>query len=71
MAGTNGDRVTNRQLYEALTALREELPTRREVRLTVALAVLGGNAVAAGVLKFTSAGPTAHEVAVHALRWLS
>ena len=65
------DRVTNKQLYDELQTLREELPSRREVRLTVALAVAGGNAIAAGVLKFTSAGPTAHEVAAHALRWLS
>ena len=65
------DRVTNRQLYEELTKLRNDLPSRREVRLTVALAVAGGNAIAAGVLKFTSAGPAVHETAAMALRWLS
>ena len=67
---TNGDRVTNKQLYDELTALRSSLPSRSEMRLTVALAVLGGNAVAAAVLKFTSTGQAVQTAAEHALRWL-
>lgn len=38
---TNGDRVTNRQLYEELA----KIPSRREVYLIL----LGGQAVASGV----------------------
>lgn len=65
---SNGDRVTNRQLYEELTRLRTDLPSRSEVRLTVALAVLGGNAVAALLIKYTSTGPALHAAVGHVLR---
>lgn len=64
---STSDRVTNKQLYDELTKLRHELPTRSEVRLTVALAVLGGNALAAAVLKLTSAGPAVHAALGHVL----
>jgi hypothetical protein len=40
------------------------------MRLTVALAVLGGNAVAAAVLKYTSAGGAVHSAVGLALHLL-
>lgn len=80
-APANGDRVTNRQLYDELKLLRgildhetdrlrDELATKMEMRLTVALAVLGGNTIAALVLKFTSTGPAMHTAVGHLLGWL-
>lgn len=68
MASTGqSDRVTNKQLYDELTELRKELPSRKEVQLTVAIGVLGGNMVAAALLKFTSAGDAAHAALGHVL----
>jgi hypothetical protein len=62
-----GDRVTNRQLYEELTRLRTELAGKNEMRLTVALGVAGGNAIAALLLKFTSTGEVVQSMAGHLL----
>ena len=59
----SGDRVTNKQLYDELTDLRSDLPSRSEMRLTVALAVLGGNAVAALLMKYTGGGEAATQAA--------
>lgn len=45
-ANGNGDRVTNRQLYEELSNLRRELPNRREVYLTIGGALVLGQIAA-------------------------
>lgn len=62
---TNGDRVTNKQLYDELTKLRDDLPGRREVYTAIAAAAVGGNGVVALVLKFTAAGPAVHTALGH------
>lgn len=57
----NGDRVTNRQLYEAL----ENLPSRLELRLTVAVTLLGGQVLASGITAWlTGVSPPAQVSAV-------
>lgn len=63
----NGDRVTNKQLYDELKELRNDLVSKTEMRLTVALAVVGGNGVVALVLKVTAAGPAVHTALGHVL----
>jgi hypothetical protein len=68
MSTPSGDRVTNKQLYDELTKLRDAVPSKVEMRLTVALATLGANAVAAVIMKSTSAGPAVHSALAYALR---
>ena len=63
----SGDRVTNKQLYDELKDLRKDLVSKSEMRLTVALAVLGGNGLVALVLKYTGAGPAVHTAVGHVL----
>ena len=47
MSASNGsDRVTNKQLYDELSDLRRELPTRREVYLTLSAALVLGQIAA-------------------------
>lgn len=62
------DRVTNKQLYDELKTLRNEVPSKTEMRLTIALATVGANAVAALLLKLTSTGGVAQTAVEHVLR---
>lgn len=62
MNGDTPDRVSNKDLYEAL----KDFPTRRELRLTVALALVGGQLVASLVTAWiTRMSPPAQAAALY------
>lgn len=64
MSGDNGtpDRVSNKDLYETL----KDFPTRRELRLTVGLALIGGQLIASLVTAFvTRMGPAQQASALY------
>lgn len=44
----NGERVSNKDLYETL----KDFPTRRELRMTLALGLIGGQTVASLVTAY-------------------
>ena len=58
----NGDRVTNKQLYQELNQLRQELPNRREVYLVIGSALVLGQIAArldVGTLRVLTPQPQA------------